>query len=62
MLVAGVGSLPRLGDYFPGRLFEWGAGPALGHADPAWAALGVSLGLILTALLAAWLIFRRQEL
>lgn len=62
LLVAGVGSLPRIGDYFPGRLFEWGAGLALGHADPAWAALGVSLGLILTALLAAWLIFRRQEL
>lgn len=60
--MAGVGSLPRIGDYFSGRLFEWGAGLALGNADPAWPALGVSLGLILAALLAGWLIFRRQEL
>ncbi|MEZ0396541.1 MAG: ABC transporter permease subunit [Anaerolineales bacterium] len=62
LLVAGVGSLPRLGEYFPGRLFEWGAGLALGRGgDPAWPALGVSLGLMIAALLAAWLIFRRQE-
>ncbi len=59
--MAGIGSLPRISDYFPGRLFEWGAGLALGKADPAWAALLVSLGLILATLLAAWLIFRRQE-
>ncbi|MBM3150633.1 MAG: ABC transporter permease [Chloroflexi bacterium] len=61
LLVAGVGSLPRLEEYSPGRLFTWGAGLALGNADPAWPALWVSLGSIFAALAAAWLVFRRQE-
>ncbi|KAF0109170.1 MAG: hypothetical protein FD146_214 [Anaerolineaceae bacterium] len=61
VLVAGVGSLPRVGEYFPGRLFEWGMVLALGGGDPAWPAFWVSLGMIAAALAAAWLVFRRQE-
>jgi ABC-2 type transport system permease protein len=61
VLVAGVGSLPRVGEYFPGRLFEWGMTLALGGSDPAWPAFWVSLGIIAAALLAAWRVFRRQE-
>ncbi|MBN2386361.1 MAG: ABC transporter permease subunit [Anaerolineales bacterium] len=62
VLIAGIGSLPRIGTYFPGQLFNWGVGLALGAADPAWPALWVSLGLIVTFLGIAWLVFRRQEL
>lgn len=62
LLVAGVGSLPRIGEYFPGRLFAWGATLALGNPDPAPGALAVSLGMIAAALVAAWLVFRRQEI
>lgn len=62
ILVGGIGSLPRIGEYFPGKLFEWGAAQMFGTADPAWAAFGVSLGIVVAALVAAMLIFRRQEL
>jgi hypothetical protein len=33
-----------------------------GGGGAAWPALGISLGLILVALVTAWLIFERQEL
>jgi ABC-2 type transport system permease protein len=62
VLVAGVGSLPRIGEYFPGELFNWGAALALGDAEPAWASLWISVGVIAAALTGAWLVFRRQEL
>ena len=62
VVVAGIGSLPRIGDYFPGRLFGWGASLVLGTGDPAWLALGISAGIILAALAAAGLIFARQEI
>jgi len=62
VLVAGIGSLPRIGEYFPGRLFSWGGTLVLGGGDPAWPAFWISLGLTAAALVAAWLVFRRQEL
>jgi ABC-2 type transport system permease protein len=61
LLVAGVGALPRLGEFFPGQLFNWGASLALGLQEPAWAALWTSLGSITLCLAAAWFVFRRQE-
>jgi len=62
VLLGGLGALPRIGDYLPGRLFSWGMALLIGKADPAWPALWVSLGLILVMLLVAGIIFRRQEL
>jgi len=61
VLIAGVGSLPRIGEYLPGRLFRWGAELALGGGEAAWPAFWVSLGLIAAFLVTAWLVFRRQE-
>jgi len=61
ILILGVGALPRIGDYLPGKLFSWGVGLALGVAEPAWGAVWVALGLIVLALAAAVLVFRRQE-
>jgi hypothetical protein len=61
------GNLPvQLGSRHVGgrhfHLASWGstflAGPTIGH----WPALWISLGLILTSLLAAWAVFRLQEL
>jgi len=57
-----VGSLPRIGDFFPGRLFSWGAAQMFGRAAPAWPAFGISLGIIAVALGSAMIIFRRQEI
>lgn len=57
-----LGALPRLGDYLPNRLISWGAGLFAATGTAPWGALWVSLGLIAASLLAAWLIFRRQEL
>jgi ABC-2 type transport system permease protein len=62
VLVAGVGSLPRIGEYFPGKLFSWGGALALGGTDTAWPAFWISLGLVAFSLAAASLIFRQQEL
>ncbi len=62
ILIGGIGSLPRISDYFPGRLFGWGAAMTLGSGEAAWPALWVSVGLIFAALLAAWLVFRKQEM
>jgi len=61
VLVAGIGSLPPIAEYFPGRLFSWGATIALGGGDPAWPAFWISLGIIVVALTTACLVFRRQE-
>lgn len=62
ILIGGIGSLPRISDYSPGRLFGWGAAMTLGSGEAAWPALWVSVGLIFAALLAAWLVFRKQEI
>lgn len=61
ILIGGLGALPRIGDYLPGKLFGWGMGLALGAGEPAWEAIGVALLLIVIALGSAILIFRRQE-
>jgi len=62
VLLGGLGALPRIGDFLPGKLFSWGMALLIGKADPAWPALWISLGLILALLLVAVILFRRQEL
>ncbi len=62
VLVAGVGSLPRLAEFSPGQLFTWGSQLALGGTESSWPAFWISLSLVALSLAAAWLIFRRQEL
>jgi hypothetical protein len=62
IVIVGVGSLPSIGDYFPGRLFSWGTDLLMGGNGTAWPALGISLGIIAMALLAACLAFRHQEI
>jgi ABC-type transport system involved in multi-copper enzyme maturation permease subunit len=57
-----VGSLPTLGDAMPDKLVSWGASLFTPQAASAWPAVWVSLAIILASLLAAWLVFRRQEL
>jgi ABC-2 type transport system permease protein len=61
ILIGGLGAVPTIGEYFPGRLFSWGAILMLGGTGTAWPAFWISLGLIMLALLAACMIFRRQE-
>jgi len=62
LVLAIPGSLPKIGEYLPGQLITWGAGLMAGSGAPAWPALGVSLGLMVGALILAGLIFDRQEL
>jgi len=64
LLVIGwfAGGILRLGKYMPGELITWGTRLMQGDTTPSWIALGVSLGLIVVPLLAAWQIFKRQEL
>lgn len=62
ILLAGLGAFPRLAQYLPGQLFNWGVSLSLGAEQTAWPALWVSLGLIVLCLGAAVLVFKRQEL
>ena len=62
ILISGIGALPTIGEYFPNRLFSWGTTLMMGGKGTAWPALGISLGMIAVALLAACLIFRHQEI
>jgi ABC-2 type transport system permease protein len=62
ILLAGIGALPAIGEYLPGRLFSWGATLMMGGSGTAWPAFWISLAIIASALLVACLIFRRQEI
>jgi ABC-type transport system involved in multi-copper enzyme maturation permease subunit len=57
-----MGSIPRLGDYMPGHLVAWGSSLALKGNLSAWPALGVSVGIIMLALIIACLSFEREEI
>jgi ABC-2 type transport system permease protein len=54
--------LLKLGKYLPGELLTWATRLMQGSTNPSWIAFGVSIGLIVVPLLAAWLLFNRQEL
>jgi ABC-2 type transport system permease protein len=58
--IAGV--IRGFGKYLPGELNTWGQRLMLGATNASWIALAVSIVLIVVPLLAAWLIFKRQEL
>jgi ABC-2 type transport system permease protein len=63
MVILGlIGAIPGLGKYMPGELIAWGTRLMQGDTSTSWAAFGISIGLIVVSLLAAWLIFKRQEL
>lgn len=62
ILLALVSALPKVGDWAPTQLANWGAALVVGVKGGAWPALWVSLGLIIAALVGAWLILKRQEL
>ena len=62
IIVSAMGSILRVGMYLPGELITWGVRLMLGDSSASWIALGVSLGLIAVAQLAAWQVFNRQEL
>jgi ABC-2 type transport system permease protein len=57
-----VGAIPGLGKYLPGELITWGTRLMHGDTTASWTAFAVSSGLIVVPLLAAWLIFKNQEL
>lgn len=57
-----IGISKSLAVYLPAQLVSW-SGLLFTQPETAyWGSLGISAGLIAAALLAAWLIFRRQEL
>lgn len=61
MWIAGI--IPQVGKHLPDALQGWGMQLVLGWpGDPAWGAVGVSLGIIAVALVGAVVVFRRQEI
>jgi ABC-2 type transport system permease protein len=61
VLVLVVEALPRIGDYLPGELLNWGVSLFSGAVQSAWGALIVSLGLIGLFVGVAIRRFQRQE-
>ena len=61
ILLAIVSALPKVGDWAPTQLANWGAALVMGTGTSAWPAVWVSLGLIAVSLVAAWVVFERQE-
>ena len=57
-----LGSIPRLNEYTPAMLSNWGASLVLGGDVSAWPALGIALGLIVLLMLFACLRFEREEI
>jgi ABC-2 type transport system permease protein len=57
-----LGVIRNWGTYLPGELNTWSTRLMHGITNGSWIALGTSIGLIVVPLLAAWLIFNRQEL
>ncbi len=62
ILGSALGSILNVGKYLPGELITWGVRLMQGVSSASWVAFGVSMGLIVVALVAAWQVFRRQEL
>jgi ABC-2 type transport system permease protein len=57
-----LSSLPRVSDYMPNQLLNWGQANFLGKEISAWPALAISLALIAASLLAACLRFEGEEI
>jgi len=62
IVLAILGSIPRLSDYMPGQLVNWGNSLVLKGDANAWPALIVSAGIIVLALVIACLRFEREEI
>jgi ABC-2 type transport system permease protein len=62
IVLAVLSALPKVGDYVPTRLSAWGPALVRGMDAAAWPAVWVSLGLIVVSLVAAWVVFEKQEL
>ncbi len=57
-----IGVIRNLGRYLPGELNTWSIRVLHGDTTASWTALGITIVLIVAPLMAAWLIFKRQEL
>jgi len=62
IVIGTIGITPRIAEFLPAQLLTWGAGLLFGADTSAWPALGVSVGIIVAALVGAWAVFERQEL
>jgi ABC-2 type transport system permease protein len=57
-----LGSIPRLGEFLPGQLVNWGSSLVMKNDVTSWPALGVSIGIMALALTIACLRFEREEI
>jgi ABC-2 type transport system permease protein len=57
-----LGSIPRFGEYLPGKLLQWGTSGVLGDSITTWPALWVGLGIIAASFTIACLYFEKEEI
>lgn len=56
------GGIPRLNDYAPGKLLDWGQSFFTGNVKPAWGALAAAGVLIVITISAAMTFFNHEEI
>ncbi len=54
-------NIPRIGDYMPASLIDWGVGLISGEEASAWGAFRISLAVIIACLYLTWLRMRNKE-
>jgi uncharacterized protein YebE (UPF0316 family) len=57
-----LSSLPRVSDFMPAQLLNWGQSGLLGQKVEAWPALWIALGIILISVALACLRLEREEI
>jgi hypothetical protein len=62
VVLAALGAMPGIGEALPAQLLDWGGQIVAGTGETYWPAVWVSLGLVVGALLGAWIFLERQEL
>lgn len=62
IMLGSINAVPQIGEALPGELLAWGGRLVAGGDEPSWLSLGTSLGIIIAALMGAWVSFERQEI
>lgn len=62
IILSSINAIPQIGEALPGELLAWGGRLVAGSKDASWLSLWTSLGIVIAALVGAWVSFERQEI
>jgi len=59
---AGLSAIPKIGEFFPGKLLSWGNQLAAGGSESNWWALGITLALSICSIYLAQRVLSKKDL